>query len=239
VSRHDYEPAPPASFEPLSRRALMQRAGLVGAAALLSQLPALLDAKGLLAEAEAQELDVTRDTLSGLLAFILPGDDEYSVAQGVEAKGPGALGAGTLDPFIDALDNFVPAAALGFTTTVPASGGVATLLNDFALQVNPAASSGSFLSPFARLGFDEKAGALELLETDEVPSGAVPELNFVAGILPGFVAFMACSEVGVLDPGTRELAARPVSWRLSRYAGPAEGHPELRGYYQGRKRVRR
>jgi hypothetical protein len=31
---------------------------------------------------------------------------------------------------------------------------------------------------------------------------------------------------------------RPVGWRLSKYGGPAEGHPELKGYYQGRKRVR-
>jgi hypothetical protein len=238
LSRQETEPAPTAAFEPFSRRALMQRAGVAGAAALLAQLPVLLDAKGLLAEAEAQELDVTRDTLSGLLAFVLPGDDEYSVAQGVSAQGPGAIGAGTLTPFIGALDEFVPASVLGVTTTVPASGGVAALLNDFALQANPGASGGPFLSPFARLTFEEKAEALRLLEADEVLSGAVPELNFVAGILPGFVAFMACSEVGVLDPETRELSSRPVAWRLSRYAGPAEGHPELRGYYQGRRRVR-
>jgi hypothetical protein len=221
---------------PFSRRALLERAGAAGLAALLAQLPAVLDAKGLLAEAEAAETDLTRDTLSGLLAFILPGNDEYSIAQGERARGPGAIGAKTLDPFIEALDGFVPASALGFTTTIPASGGVATLLNDYALQVNPAAP-GSLLSPFARLSFAEKAEVFRLFESDDVAAAAAPELAFVGGILPGFVGFMACSETGVLkDSG--HLAATPVSWSLARYSGPAEGHPELRGYYQGRRSVR-
>jgi hypothetical protein len=216
----------------------MQRAGMLGAATFLAQLPALLDVKGLLAAAEAITLDVTADTLNGLLAFILPGDDEYSVAQGASANGPGAIGAGTLEPFINALDNFVPASVLGVGTTVPASGGVATVLNAYALEVNPAASGGAFLSPLARLAYAEKAGVLELFETDVAASAAVPELNFVSGILPGFIGFMACSEAGVLDPATRQPTERPVAWKITRYGGPAEGHPELKGYWQGRRKVR-
>jgi hypothetical protein len=75
----------------------------------------------------------------------------------------------------------------------------------------------------------------ERLESDPEYDGT--ELKFVGGILPGFVTFMAWSEVGVIDP-KRRIRKRPVGWRLSKYDGPAEGHPELKGYYQGRKRVR-
>ena len=157
-----------------TRRSLIARAGALGVAAALAQLPALLGAKGLLDQARAATGDVTRDTLSGLLAFILPGDDEYSTAQGEAANGPGAIGAGTLEPFINALDNFVPASAAGQTVTVPASGGVATLLNDYALQVDPASANGGFLSPFARLSFANKGEVFRRFETDETVSEVVP-----------------------------------------------------------------
>ncbi len=227
------------TVEPFSRRSFVGRAGALSVGAVLAQLPVLLDAKGLLAAANAAEIDPTRDSLSGLLAFILPGDDDYSVAQGESAKGPGAIGAKTLDPFINALDNFVPASALGTTTTIPASRGVATLLDNYALQVNPAATGGVFLSPFARLTFAEKAEVFKRFEADQLVSTVLPELRFVAGILPGFVAFMAASEAGVLDAATGRLTSKPVAWTLARYGGPAEGHPELRGYYQGRRHVGR
>ena len=227
----------PAADE-LSRRSLFARAGAVGVAAALTQLTPLLSAKGLLETAQAATLDQTRDTLSGLLAFILPGDDEYSVAQGISAEGPGAIGAGTLEPFIAALDSFVPASVFGQTTTVPSSGGVATLLNDYALQVDPAAGNGPFASPFARLSFANKGEVFRRFESDEAVTDNAPELKFVASILPGFVAFMSVSEAGVLDPVTGELTSRPVGWKLSRYPGPAEGHAEFKGYYQGRRRAR-
>jgi hypothetical protein len=202
---------------------------------LLGQLPDVLGARGLLAEAQAQSVDVTTDTLSALVAFILPGNDEYSRAQGTPTSEPGGIAAGTVPVFIDNLDNFVPAAVNRTTTTVPASGGVATLLNDFALQVNPAAAEGPFVSPFARLSFAEKAEVFRRFEADETTSGVLNEVKFVSGILPGFVAFLAWSESGVLDPATRQPTSRPVGWQLSRYAGPAEGHRELKGYYQGRR----
>jgi hypothetical protein len=220
-----------------SRRAFMARAGALGIATALAQLPALLDAKGLTSKALAATPDVIRDTLSGVLSFILPGDDEYSVAQGVSAKGPGAIGAGTLEPFIAALDEFVPASAAGQTVTVPASGGVAALLDGYAVEVDPA-GSGPFLSPFSNLDFAGKGEVFRRFEADETVTDIVPELKFVAGILFGFVGFMAASEVGVYDPATKQLSAKPVAWKLAHYGGPAEGHPELIGYYQGRRQVR-
>lgn len=221
----------------LSRRVLLERAGLLGLATALAPLPDFLAGKGLLDQALAAESDVTRDTLSGLVAFFLPGDDAYSRAQGDRIKGPGGIAAGTVPVFIDALDRFVPVSVFGNNgQTLQASGGVATLLNAYALQVNPAAANGTFLSPFARLSNKEKAMVFERLESDPQYDGT--ELKFVGGILPGFVSFLAWSEAGVIDHRTRRVKKRPVGWRLSKYDGPAEGHAELKGYYQGRKRVR-
>jgi hypothetical protein len=39
----------------------------------------------------------------------------------------------------------------------------------------------------------------------------------------------------VFDKATKTLTGRPVGWTLSKYSGPAEGHKELKGYYQGRR----
>jgi hypothetical protein len=139
--------------------------------------------------------------------------------------------------FIANLDAFVPVAVPGFgTETLPASGGVAFLLNRYALEVN-AAGGGPFTQPFARLSFGEKAEVLERFEADSAWDGT--EFKFVSGILPGFVAFLAWSEAGVIDPETRQPKRRPVGWRLAKYGGPAEGHAELRGYYRGHRSARR
>lgn len=210
---------------------------MLGLAGALAPLPDVLARKGLLAQALAAEADVTKDTLNGLVAFILPGNDEYSRAQGDRTKEPGGIAAGTVPAFIDALDKFVPVSVFGNDgAALTASGGVATLLNSYALQVNSAAANGPFLSPFARLSNGEKAMVFQRLESD--PQFNDTELKFVGGILPGFVSFLAWSEAGVINPKTRRVRKRPVGWRLSRYDGPAEGHAELKGYYQGRKRVK-
>src|SRR3954452_10806622 len=124
----------------VSRRAFLQRAGLFGAAFASFDLVALLDKQGLLATAKAQSPDLTVDTLSGLVAFIFPGDDPYSVAQGEKANGPGGIAAGAVSALINGLDHYVPANTVGGNLAVPASGGVAALLNQYATQVNPAAN---------------------------------------------------------------------------------------------------
>jgi hypothetical protein len=177
---------------------------------------------------------VVQDTLSGLIAFVLPGDDDFSRAQGDSTNEPGGLAAGTLPVFIRNLDAFVPVAVPGAgTQTLPASGGVAMLLNRYAVEVNPAAANGQFASPFARLSNAEKAEAMKRFEADT--SWDDTEVKFVSGILFGFVAFLAWSEGGVIDPATRLPRSTPVGWTLSRYGGPAEGHAELRGYYHGHR----
>ena len=219
-------------MRPLSRRSFLQRAGLLGAASALAQLPALLDARGLLAAATAQTPGLTADTLSGLVAFVLPGSDPYSVAQGQSSDGPGGVASGAVPVLVDDLDQFIATTTvLGPDVSPPASNGVAALLNAYAMRVNPTATRGGFPSPFARLSFAEKAKVFELFEGE--PSADGTELRFVAGILPGLVALVALSEAGVYDRDRRELESRPVGWDISGYGGPADGHDELKGYWHG------
>jgi hypothetical protein len=224
-----------ASSGGLSRRAFLQRAGLFAGALASVDLVALLDKKGLLATAQAQSADLTVDTLSGLIAFVVPGNDPYSVAQGEKANGPGGIAAGGVEALIAGLDRYVPVTTLGGDQSLPASGGVAALLNQYALRVNPAAANGGFPSPFSRLKFEEKAKVFELFEGDPTLEGT--EVRFVAGILPGFSAFVSFSEVGVRK-ADRTLSKRPVGWNIAHYGGPAEGHAELKGYYRGHKKAK-
>jgi hypothetical protein len=48
------------------------------------------------------------DTISGLVAFVVPGPDAYSVAQGVADTAPGGLDADGVGFMLNALDNFFP-----------------------------------------------------------------------------------------------------------------------------------
>jgi hypothetical protein len=231
---HDAQPPP--LGHPVSRRVLLQRGALAGLAAALAPLPGLLGADGLSGTAEAQSADLTVDTFNGLMAFLAPGDDQYSRSQGQSTSRPGGVGANVVATFIQDLDGFVPAFVFGGQgTTVPASRGVASMLNGYATQVNPVAT-GPFLSPFARLSFAEKAKVFQRMESDL--EGQPTELAFVAGILPGFATFVTFSEAGAFDPSTGRLTATPVGWQLTHYAGPSDGWPEFRGYYQGRRRVK-
>ena len=227
----------------LHRREFITRSGRVlGAATVMSQLPALLGAKGWLDTAQAQEADLTRDTINGLVVFICPGPDPYSVAQGETTEEPGALEAGTTDNLILNLDNFLPAADVGGGNddTVPISGAVANLLNSHAAQVNPAAANGAFPSHFSRLSFAEKAEVFNRIEATSGTDDVSAQLRFVGGILPGFTAFLAFGEWHVFDPETRKLTGRPVGWRLTGYQprGPVRGWDEHKGYYQGRRRAK-
>jgi hypothetical protein len=214
----------------LSRRTLLARAGMAGAAAALAQLPAFLARQGWLEQALAAEADVTRDTINALVAFVVPGPDEYSKAQGESSKTPGAIAARTTDAVIELLDRFVGTSE---GPTLPSSNGVATLLNGYALRVDPAASSGAFLSPFARLAFAQKIEVFHLFETETEGS----ELRFFSGILLGAVGFLSHTEWGAYDFEKRRLTGTPVGWRTSKYAGVAEGRDDFKGYWQGRREV--
>ena len=220
----------------LSRRGLIERAGLAAAGAALSQLPWALEVKGLVEDARAQTLNLTEDTLNALVAFVTPGDDAYSAHQGDAAARPGGIAAGATPVLIASLDRYVRASALGtFGASVPASAGVAALLNHYAVQANPVAL-GPFPTHFARLRRADKADVFRRWEADPAWEGT--EVRAVSAVLIGYAAFLSWSEAGVFDPARRAPSSRPVGWRNSRYDGPAEGWRELKGYYQGRRRVR-
>jgi hypothetical protein len=134
------------------------------------------------------------------------------------------------------LDRYVPASTLGsIGLSVPASAGVAMLLNAHATEVAPAAT-GPFSSPFAQLTFAQKAEVFRRIESELEPSGN--ELAFVGGIVPGFATFLAFSEAGAFDPVRRRVRGRPLGWQLTHYAGPSDGWPEFRGYYHHRRKVK-
>src|SRR5919204_3213071 len=80
----------------ISRRSLLKRGAMLGLATALAELPSVLDAKGLLDDARAIGPDVVTDTFSGLVAFVVPGSDPYSVAQGASTSEPGGIAAGTV-----------------------------------------------------------------------------------------------------------------------------------------------
>jgi hypothetical protein len=229
----------------ITRRQFLARAGALGFGAALVQLPGALRGKGWLDEAAAQDPNLTIDTLNGLVVFIVPGPDEYSLAQGESSQTPGAIEADTTANLIENLDGFLPNPDLGpFNNdgTVPLSGAVANLLNSTAAQVDPLASGGAFPSHFSRLSFADKAEVFKRIEAMSGDDDATRNIRFVGGILPGYTAYLVFGEWAVLDPATKTLSGRPVGWDLTGYqpgqTTVVRGWDELKGYFEGRKRAR-
>jgi hypothetical protein len=211
----------------VSRRELLERASVLAAGAVvLDRLPHALRLQGWLEDAYAATPNIVQQTLNGLVAFIVPGRDRYSRAQGTKSRTPGGIEAGTTPVLIRTLDRFLPGA-------LPLSATAATILNEFARQVDPAANKGAFASPFANLSFAEKARVFQAVEG--LPVESAGSIRFLAGNLPDLVAFLAYSEAGVYDAKRRRVRRRPVGWTLTHYAGVAEGRKEFKGYWQGRK----
>ncbi|MGH9274144.1 MAG: hypothetical protein ACRDZU_05795 [Acidimicrobiales bacterium] len=131
---------------------------------------------------------------------------------------------------------------------IPLSLVFAMTMNFFATRVNPLAVNGTFLSPFARLTWAEKAMAWEMFEQADpdlvaAVDSALPEpatetvsgvLRFAAGALLEFCAFATYSEYSTFDPETRTLTAEPVGHRISTYTPATAGWDELKGYWKGR-----
>jgi len=235
----------PQGSRAVSRREFLARAGLAGLGAALFQLPSVLRGRGWLDEASAQQADLTRDTMSGLAAFVVPGPDPYSVAQGESSPTPGGNAARAPDHMIELFDVFVAAPDLGpFSNdeTVPVSGAVANMLNTIALQVDPAAAGGPFPSHFSRLSIANKAEVFRVLAATEGEDDGARTIRFLAGALPIFAGFCSYNEWHAFDPETGTLRHRPLGWDLSHYAAglltASDGWPELRGYYKGRRRAR-
>ena len=91
------------------------RAGVLGAAIALA--PELIDrisgsssAAATLSPSELAPIfdALSTDTFNGLVAFVVPGPDQYSVAQGVSDGAPGGIDADATAFMLNALDNFYP-----------------------------------------------------------------------------------------------------------------------------------
>ncbi len=198
----------------VSRRELLERAtALVAGAAVLDQLPHALRVQGWIEDAYATPPNVVQQTMNGLVAFIVPGRDRYSRAQGTKTRTPGGIEAGTTPVLIRTLDRFLPG-------PLPLSATAATILNEFATQVAPVSRGIHwFASPFANLRVAQKAQVFQAIEGLQAESTG--SIRFLVGNLPDLVAFVAYG--------------RPLGRRLTKYAGVADGRKDLKGYWQGRK----
>jgi len=204
----------------MSRRGFVGNMLLLSAAMTLARATDLLTSRGWIQAAETTTADLLHDTFNGLLAFIVPGPDDYSVAQGVSTVEPGGVDEGVTDILIATLDETTP-----FVPQFSAT--VAGILNGIALIVNPS-PSGQFPSPFACLSFAEKAAVFQIMDATE-------PLKPLAGVLPAFVAFFCYSEAAVFDPITRSLTGHPIAWDLSSYQGVSDGRNEFLGYFGNRR----
>jgi len=202
----------------VSRRELLERAtALVAGAAVLDQLLHALRLQGWLDDAYAATPNVVQQTMNGLVAFIVPGRDRYSRAQGTTTKTPGGIEAGATPVLIRTLDRFLPG-------PLPLSATAATILNEFAAQVTPVNRGyHPFLSAFANLSVARKAQVFQTVESLQAESAG--SIRFLVGNLPDLVAFVAYG--------------RPLGRKLTKYAGVADGRKELKGYWQGRKAATR
>jgi hypothetical protein len=199
---------------------------MLAAAAVLT--PAVIAGRGWSPAAHAAPPDLVTDTFNGLVAFIVPGPDSYSVNQQVKTTTPGGIAADATAAVIFALD-FIQLAPPPFAKF---SELVAFVLNGVAQAVDPA-PAGPFGSPFANLLFAQKVSVFAIMEGGL----AGPELVPLAGALPFFVAFTAYSEAGVFDPASRTLTGVPVGWTLSSYDGVADGRDDFQKYFQNRRHV--
>jgi hypothetical protein len=179
---------------------------------------------------------ITRHTIEGLLAFIVPGNDAYSRRQGVTTGRPGGVGSGAA-PFLErTYDEALPLPLVGngLDISLPGSILVTTLLDSQALAVNPLAAVGPFLSPFANLAYDHKVEVMRRLE-EETPLFDGTIVRFLVNTVPTLAGFEVYSEAPVLDRTVqpRRITRRPVGWDLSSYPGVSDGWDELLGYYRG------
>lgn len=162
------------------------------------------------------------DSFSALVAFVVPGSDSYSVAQGVSTPEPGGVDAGIIDHLIESFDLASPTPP-SFPST---SAFVAYVLDQFAFAVSGGQSG------FAGLSYGDKMTVFFLMEQD-------PQAAPLAQAVITLAAFASYSEAGVFDPATRTLTGTPVGWELTGYPGVSDGRDEFVGYYRGRRTAKR
>lgn len=206
----------------ISRRLFLARSTLATAAAAVA--PTLLIRSGN-AHAAMLPPEAVRDALNGVLAFVVPGGDPYSVQQGLTHATPGGVEAYAELPLEFGLNQGVAPPPFDTLSEL-----IAFTLNSVTAYVNSAVT-GPFASAFANLSFAEKAAVFQIMESGVAGAELVP----LANSLLLYAGVMTYSEAPVLNPMTGELAMTPVGWILSSYDGVADGHADYQGYYRGRR----
>ncbi|HSO98114.1 MAG TPA: hypothetical protein VLP43_04120 [Solirubrobacteraceae bacterium] len=204
----------------LSRRAILARAGVLAAVGALAPLPEVAERIGLLGTASASANAIARDTLGGFVAYVVPGSDRYSRAQGRFTSRPGGVAAGAIE-------------ALRMTLDVEGTGlaeAAASILNALARPILPGGDMRGFASAFAALSYSRKDQIVR-----DLVEGRDPTLRVLGTTLPSLVAFLSYSEAGVLDSRTGRLRATPVGWQITGYTGVADIRDEFQGYYGGHR----
>lgn len=154
-------PVPGAAVAPAADAAINS-----GASSSLPSLPSVLEA-------------LAKDTMNGLVAFVVPGPDPYSIAQGVSDNEPGGIAAKGTSFMLKALDDFFPLPAAPMKQLIQA------LANALSARL-PMLPAGAALSPTLAQELD--AAVQNLLHTD----GAIP----LSAAVALFLNFMAT----VVDP---------------------------------------
>jgi len=201
----------------VSRRRFVRVGLLTTAAVAIANSPLM---GPLLETARAATPDLLHDTYNSLLAFIVPGPDAYSQAQGATSPTLGGVDANVAEMLIGTLDLSVP-----FLPQFSAT--VATILNNLAQLVNPSANS-PFESRFANLKYVEKVAVLQIMDSTD-------SLKTLGGVLPLLVAALCYSDAGTFDAATRSLTGRPVGWTISNYSGVSDGRDEFQGYFENKR----
>lgn len=166
---HDQPGTPRGDPAGVHRRALLSALGLLGTAATL---PGLMPGPASAAPAGARPADsvplartsldaLTRDTMSGLAVFVMPGPDRYSARQGTPRREPGGIEARLPDFLIRMLDRYLPFPdAIG----VPLVGALLDGAPKLTRGLPPPRTSGVGASPATAGLLDE--GLRRLLESD-------------------------------------------------------------------------
>jgi len=160
---------------------------------------------------------------------VVPGNDPYSIQQGVPHSTPGGIEAYAALPMELGL-NMAGSAPPPFDTL---SELIAAVLDQVTAYVNPGVI-GPFAGRFPNLSFPEKVAVFSIMESGlagaEVAALVTPLLTF-AGL-------MTYSEAPALNPLTGQLLMPPVGWAICSYDGISDGRKDFKGYYKGRRAAR-
>jgi len=195
------------------------------ATAIAAAAPSLM-LKSNKAEAAVIPDSMIAETMSAVLAFVVPGNDPFSVQQGLTHPTPGGVEAGATIPLIYGLNVAAPAPP-GFDTLSEA---LSVILISLAPYIAPGVT-GPFMSPFANMSFEQKLALFAAMD-----GGAFgPDFVGLTAPMITFAGMMSYSEAPVFNPMTGELVATPAGWIISGYEGVSDGRKEFKGYFKNRR----